>query len=105
MDEKTNPCTIYTLVNQTREEDDDYHSNEEDGEQQWTKHASTKKFINIISTTKITIDGLYQDQPKYHVNMHRIPIIINHVYVIKSKDMVENLGQFSLDEVEKFKNL
>jgi hypothetical protein len=33
MEEKTNPSILYTLVNQTREkDDDDYHSNEKDGE-------------------------------------------------------------------------
>jgi hypothetical protein len=35
MDEKINFNIMYTLVNQNREEkDDDYHSNEEDGEMQ-----------------------------------------------------------------------
>jgi hypothetical protein len=33
MDEKIGLNTLYTLVNQTKEKnDDDYHSNEEDGE-------------------------------------------------------------------------
>jgi hypothetical protein len=34
--------------------------------------------------------------------MLRIPIITNHAYVIKSKNMVENLAQPSLDEIGKF---
>ncbi len=43
MEEKTSPSTLYTLVNRIKEEDDDdYHSNEGDGEQQWTKHAIVK---------------------------------------------------------------
>jgi hypothetical protein len=43
MDEKIGLNTLYTLVNQTKEKnDDDYHSNEEDGEMQWTHDASTK---------------------------------------------------------------
>jgi hypothetical protein len=34
MEEKTSHNTLYTLVNQTKEEDDDeYHSNEQDDEQ------------------------------------------------------------------------
>jgi hypothetical protein len=37
--------------------------------------------------------------------MPRIPIVINHAYVIKSENMVENLAQPSLDETIEFKNL
>jgi hypothetical protein len=48
MDEKNSPNTLYTLMNQTKEKkDDDYHSNEENGEMQWTHDASTKELINI----------------------------------------------------------
>ncbi len=48
MDENISPNKLYTLVNQTKEkEDDDYHSNDEDGEMEWTHDASTKEFINI----------------------------------------------------------
>jgi hypothetical protein len=36
--------------------------------------------------------------------MPRIPIVINHAFVIKSENMVENLAQLSLDEITKFKN-
>ncbi len=43
MEEKTTPSTVFTLVNQIKEnDDDDYHSNDKDGEQQWTKHAIIK---------------------------------------------------------------
>jgi hypothetical protein len=37
------------------------------------------------------------------VDILRIPIIINHAYVIKSENMVENLAQPSLDEIIKLK--
>jgi hypothetical protein len=36
--------------------------------------------------------------------MHRILTIINHAFVIKSKNMVENLEQPSLNETIEFKN-
>jgi hypothetical protein len=36
--------------------------------------------------------------------MPKIPVIINHAFVIKSKNMVENLAQPSFDEVAKLKN-
>ncbi len=105
MDENISLNILYTLVNQTRgEDDDDYHSNEDDCEQQWIEHATIEELINIGSTTKITIDGLFEDQPRYYVNMLQIPTIINHAFVIKLDNMVENLEQFSLDEVVEFKN-
>ncbi len=39
MDERTRPSSLYTLMNQTRkDQDDDYQSNqEEDGEMEWAK--------------------------------------------------------------------
>jgi short-subunit dehydrogenase involved in D-alanine esterification of teichoic acids len=37
--------------------------------------------------------------------MPRIPIVINHASIIKSKNMVENLAQPSLDETIEFINL
>jgi hypothetical protein len=37
--------------------------------------------------------------------MRTIHVIINHAYVIKSNNMVENLEQPSLDEVIEFRNL
>jgi hypothetical protein len=84
---------MYTLVNQNREEKyDDYHSNEEDGEMQWTKDAITKKFINIGLIVEITIHesitgGLFQNQPRYYVNMLKILKVINLVF----ENLVENL--------------
>jgi hypothetical protein len=36
--------------------------------------------------------------------MPRIPTIINHAFIIKSKNMVENLAQPSLDEIIEFKS-
>lgn len=39
-------CFIHIGEFQTKEEDDDYyHSNEEDGEMQWTKHATIEELI------------------------------------------------------------
>jgi hypothetical protein len=32
--------------------------------------------------------GLFEDQPRYYVNMFRIPTIINHAFVIESENMV-----------------
>jgi hypothetical protein len=55
-------------------------------------------------TIEITIDGLFEDQLKYYVNIPRIPAITNHAYVIESENMVENLEQPSLDEVVEFRN-
>ncbi len=85
MDEKTSPSILYTLVNQTREkDDDDYHSNEEDCEQQWIEHVVAKQFINISSIIEITSNGLYEDQClKCYVNMPKIPIITKHAFVIE----------------------
>jgi len=37
--------------------------------------------------------------------MPRIPTIINHAFVIESKNMVDNLEQPSLNEIVGFKNL
>jgi len=34
--------------------------------------------------------------------MPKIPIVINHAFVIELKNMVENLAQPSLDETTKF---
>jgi hypothetical protein len=56
------------------------------------------------STTKNTINGQFEDQPRYYVNMLKIPITINHAFVIESYNMVENLEQFSLDEVVELLN-
>jgi hypothetical protein len=49
--------------------------------------------MNIGSTSEMIIVGLFENQPKYYVNMLRIPIVINHA----SKNMVENLEQPSMD--------
>jgi hypothetical protein len=86
--------TLYTLQNLGKEEEE---SKQEDGEQDWIKHIAAKKLINISSTKKIPIAGLSKDQPRYYVNMLRIPIIINHAFVIDLENMVENLAQTSLD--------
>ncbi len=53
---------------------------------------------------EVPIVGLFEDQPRYHVNMPRIPTIINHAFVIESENMVENLAQPSLDKTIEFKN-
>jgi hypothetical protein len=37
--------------------------------------------------------------------MPRIPIITNHAFVTELENMVENLGQLSLDETIEFRNL
>jgi hypothetical protein len=36
--------------------------------------------------------------------MPRIPIVIDHAFVIKSNNIVENLAQLSLDETAKLRN-
>ncbi len=36
--------------------------------------------------------------------MPRIPIVIDHAFVIKSDNIVENLAQLSLDETAKLRN-
>ncbi len=48
--------------------------------------------INIGSTIKVPIVGLSEDQPRYYVYMFKILTITNHAFVIKSKNMVENLA-------------
>ncbi len=54
---------------------------------------------------EITSNGLSKDQRlRCYVNMHRIFTIINHAFVIESKNMVENLEQLSLNETIQFKN-
>jgi hypothetical protein len=55
-------------------------------------------------TIKITIDGLFEDQLRYYVNMLKIHAITNHAYVIELENMVENLEQPSLDEAIEFRN-
>ncbi len=87
------------MQNQAREEE----LEKEDGEQDWIEHTNAKEVINRGSTTKVPIASLSKDQPKYYVDILRIPIIINHAYVIKSENMVENLAQPSLDEIIKLK--
>jgi hypothetical protein len=101
MDSKTSLNTIYTLQSLAKEEDESEH---EDGEQKWTKHTIAKEFINIGSTIEVPVDGLFENQPRYYVNMPRIPTIINHASIIESQNMVENLAQPSLDEIVKFIN-
>ncbi len=72
---------MYTLQNQVKEEE---KLEQEDGEQEWIKRTiAYQELINISSITKITIDGLFQDQPKYYVNMPRIIIITNHASIIE----------------------
>ncbi len=72
---------MYTLHNQAKEEE---KLEQKDGKQEWIKHIiAYQKLINISSITKITIDGLFQDQPKYYVNMPRIPIVTNHASIIE----------------------
>ncbi len=71
---------------------------QEDGEQDWTKHTIAKELINIGSTTKVPIACLFKYQPRYYVNMLEIPTITKHASVIKSKNMVEP----SLDETKDF---
>ncbi len=90
MDAKIGPGTIYSLQNQAREEEE---SEQEDGQHEWTKHTTIKNIMNIGSTSEMIIVGLFENQPKYYVNMLRIPIVINHA----SKNMVENLEQPSMD--------
>jgi hypothetical protein len=63
----------------------------------------TKKLINRGSTIEVPIVSLFEDQPRYIVNMLTILIIINHASIIESKNMVENLAQLSLDEIVKLK--
>ncbi len=54
MDERTRPSSLYTLMNQTRkDQDDDYQSNqEEDGEMEWAKQNVVEELINITSIAK-----------------------------------------------------
>ncbi len=60
------------MQNWAREEE---KSKQKDGKQEWTKHKAIKKFSNIGSIVEIIIVGLSKDQPRYYVNMCRIPII------------------------------
>ncbi len=99
MDSKIGFSIAYTLQNLAREEE---KSEQEDGEQDWTKHTTAEQLINIGSTIKVSITDLFKDQPKYYVNMPTIPIVTNHASVIESENIVENLAQPSLDESTKF---
>ncbi len=101
MDSKIDPNTIYTLQNQSKEEEE---PKQEDCETNWIKHKATQKFINIGSTIEVPIDNLFKDQPKFYVDMPIIPIITNHASIIESKNMVENFAQPSLDETIQLKN-
>jgi hypothetical protein len=74
-----------------------------DGEQDWTKHTTVKKIINMGSTIEIPIVGLSKDQFRYYVKMPRIPTTTNPAFVIELKNMVEKLAQLSLDEIAEFK--
>jgi len=94
MDSKIGLNTMYTLLNQAKEEKT---PKQEDGEQEWIEHAVVDEFINIGSTTTVPIASLFEDQPRYYVDMPRIPIITNHVFMIKLENMVENLAKLSLD--------
>ncbi len=60
-------------------------------------------FINIGSITKVPITNLSEDQPRYYVNMPTILLVNNHVPIIESENMVENLAQLSLDEIVELK--
>jgi hypothetical protein len=91
VDAKISPSIIYTLQNQAREEKE---SKQEDGEKEWTKHTIAEEFINIGSITEVTIVGLLEYQPKYYVNMFKIPTFTNHAF----ENMMENLEQPSLGE-------
>jgi hypothetical protein len=82
MDSKTSPSTLYTLLNKAKEEK---KPKQEDGEQDWIEHIVVDEFINIGSITKIPIVSLFENQPRYYVNMPKNPIVTNHVSIIKSR--------------------
>jgi len=79
MKNKTNPNSSYTLVNMNREERDDTISNEQDETMLWEKHFVIVKLINVITIRdyESTTNNVLQDQPRYHVNMHKSPIVTN----------------------------
>jgi hypothetical protein len=60
MDEITIPSRLYTILNQTKEEQNhDYQSNqEEDGEMEWAKQNVMKKRINIPPTAELQFMNL-----------------------------------------------
>jgi hypothetical protein len=69
------------------------------------KTYSCKKAHQNRFNNKIPIASLFEDQIRYYVNMPRILIVTNHAFIIKFKNMVENLAQPSLDEIAELKNL
>jgi hypothetical protein len=77
------------LQNPGKEEEE---SEQEDCEQDWTKHIVAEELINIGSTIEVPIVGLFEDQPRYYVNMPIILTIINHAFVIELENMVEKLA-------------
>ncbi len=68
MDAKIGLNTIYTLQNQAKEVKE---SEQKNGKQEWTKHTTIEDIINISSTSEVTIVRLFENQPRYYVNMLR----------------------------------
>jgi hypothetical protein len=102
MNERIRPSSLYTIVNQIREDqDDDYQSNqEEDGEMEWAKQNVVEKLINITSTAEPTthefmLNNVAQNQPRYYVDMPTLSRIINLELVSLTKKLVETLEQSS----------
>ncbi len=100
MDSKTSLSTLCTLQNQTREEE----PRQKDCEQDGIKHIVAEKLINIGSTIEVQIVSLFEDQPRYYVNMLKLLRVINHGSVIEPKNMVENLAQPLMDEIVELRN-
>ncbi len=82
MDSKIGPSTLYRLQNQAEEEEE---LEQEDGEQDQSKHIVVDELINIGSTIEVPITSLFKDQLKYYANKLKVPIITNHAFVIESR--------------------
>jgi hypothetical protein len=85
-----------------REQENDTISNEKDETILWESHYATTLFINITTIRNIignesTMNYVFQDQPKYYLDMLRNPATINQKMIIHIIDLVMDINEGTLE--------
>ncbi len=85
-----------------REQENDTISNEKDETILWERHYATTQFTNITTIKNIignesTVNDVFQDQPKYYMNMSRIPTTTNQEMTIDIVDLVMDINEGTLE--------
>jgi hypothetical protein len=83
------------------EQENNTISNEKDETILWERHYATTCFINIITIRNIvgresTMNDVFQDQPKYYMDMLRNPTTTNQEMTIDIVDLVMDINEGTL---------